>query len=168
MEFMSLKGKYHPLWEYLSNRKEAEVRMTFSQIEEIIGRKLPTSARTRRGWWSNRTSGALQAASWMKLGFHAEDLDLEQEVVTFRKPTRNYRIERQGNTVLWNGELVKALRRHMDLNQAEFATELGVRQQTVSEWETGVYQPKLSTSKYLHLVAERASFEYEANEEKED
>jgi len=52
------------------------------------------------------------------------------------------------------------LRRHMGLSQAELAAELGVRQQTISEWETGMYQPKRAMSKLLTLVAERAGFTY--------
>jgi DNA-binding transcriptional regulator YiaG len=48
----------------------------------------------------------------------------------------------------------------MNLTQAQLAEELGVRQQTVSEWESSVYEPKRAMSKYLTLVAERAGFEY--------
>ena len=35
-----------------------------------------------------------------------------------------------------------------------------MRQQTVSEWETGVYAPTRATSKFLTLVAERAGFNF--------
>jgi DNA-binding transcriptional regulator YiaG len=48
------------------------------------------------------------------------------------------------------------------MNQGQFAKELGLRQQTVSEWENGIYAPKRSLCKYLSLVAERADFKYEA------
>ncbi|HET7377979.1 MAG TPA: helix-turn-helix domain-containing protein [Anaerolineae bacterium] len=61
----------------------------------------------------------------------------------------------------WTSEKVKALRDHLGLTQAQFAEELGVRQQTISEWEVGVYQPRRSTSKYLALIAERAGFTYQ-------
>jgi DNA-binding transcriptional regulator YiaG len=56
--------------------------------------------------------------------------------------------------------MIKALRGHMGLNQAQLAESLGVRQQTVSEWENGLYEPSRATSKYLMLVAERADFSY--------
>jgi DNA-binding transcriptional regulator YiaG len=62
----------------------------------------------------------------------------------------------------WNAEKVKALREYLGFTQAQFADELGVRQQTISEWEVGVYQPRRSTSKYLGLIAERAGFTYKA------
>ena len=48
----------------------------------------------------------------------------------------------------------------MALTQDELAAELGVRQQTVSEWETGQYLPRGASAKLLSLVAERAGFEY--------
>ena len=64
-----------------------------------------------------------------------------------------------GDTVLWNAELIKALRRHMGLTQAEFAERLGVRQATVSQWENKAYEPTLATSKYLTLIAEQAGFQ---------
>ena len=56
--------------------------------------------------------------------------------------------------------LIRALRQHMQLTQTEFADVLAVRQPTISEWETGAYEPKRSTSKLLTLIAERAGFPY--------
>jgi transcriptional regulator with XRE-family HTH domain len=50
----------------------------------------------------------------------------------------------------------------MGLTQAELADELGTRQQTISEWETGLYQPRGLSERLLSLIAERAEFEYDA------
>ena len=63
---------------------------------------------------------------------------------------------------VWQAGQVKALREHMGLTQSELAQELGTRQQTISEWETGTYQPRGLSERLLSLVAERAGFEYEA------
>jgi transcriptional regulator with XRE-family HTH domain len=60
----------------------------------------------------------------------------------------------------WDAGRVKALREHMRLTQAELARELGTRQQTISEWETGMYQPRGLSERLLSLVAERADFDY--------
>jgi DNA-binding transcriptional regulator YiaG len=57
---------------------------------------------------------------------------------------------------------VRALRRHLGLTQQELADELGTRQQTISEWERGLYRPRGTSSRLLTLVAERASFSYQA------
>ncbi len=60
----------------------------------------------------------------------------------------------------WDSAKVKALREYLGLTQQQLAQELGVRQQTISEWEVGIYAPRRSTSKYLNLIAERAGFAY--------
>jgi hypothetical protein len=39
--------------------------------------------------------------------------------------------------------------------------ELGMRQQTISEWETGMYRPRGGISRLLTLVAEREGFAYQ-------
>ncbi|MEX0799660.1 MAG: helix-turn-helix domain-containing protein [Dehalococcoidia bacterium] len=61
----------------------------------------------------------------------------------------------------WDAQSVRALRRHLGLSQRALAGELGTRQQTVSEWETGAYRPRGASARVLSLVAERARFEYD-------
>lgn len=68
----------------------------------------------------------------------------------------------------WDAGRVRALRRHLELTQEEMARELGTRQQTISEWETGTYRPRGLSERLLGLVAERAGFEYDAGGEAED
>jgi len=65
----------------------------------------------------------------------------------------------------WKKEGVRALRRHLGLTQAKLAEELGIRQQTVSEWETGMYQPRGTSATLLNIIAERSGFDYKAEEE---
>jgi DNA-binding transcriptional regulator YiaG len=67
----------------------------------------------------------------------------------------------------WNADTIKALRRHMGLTQKEMSEELGTRQQTISEWETGMYKPRGATRTLLNIVAERAGFVYHLEEEGE-
>lgn len=64
----------------------------------------------------------------------------------------------------WDAERLQALRRHLGLTQSALADELGMRQQTVSEWETGVYRPRGASARLLSLIAERAGFRYETSE----
>jgi DNA-binding XRE family transcriptional regulator len=160
---MKLSAKYWPLFQHLRQNGQAELTLAFAQIEALLGGPLPGSARESRGWWSNRSSGAVQALAWLEAGYHVKGLDLAGETVTFRKPVRVYRVERKGETVLWNADLIKGLRDHLGLSQAQLAETLGVRQQTISEWETGVYAPSLKTSKYLGLIARENKFQYEAS-----
>jgi transcriptional regulator with XRE-family HTH domain len=44
------------------------------------------------------------------------------------------------------------------LTQAELAEEMGVRQQTISEWETGAYAPRGASERLLTIIADRAGF----------
>ena len=155
---MKPDSKYQPLLEFLQQSNQDEVILTFAEIEEIMNDTLPDSARKKRAWWSNRSKGALQASAWMEAGYRVEDVDFEQQRVTFRQPTAKLKVQRMGDTVLWNAQLIKALRRHMGLTQAEFAQKLGVRQATVSQWENSAYEPTLATSKYLSLIAEQVGF----------
>jgi DNA-binding transcriptional regulator YiaG len=60
----------------------------------------------------------------------------------------------------WEADNVRGLRRSLKLTQRAFADELGVRQQTVSEWERGAYEPRGASARLLDIVAERAGFEY--------
>jgi DNA-binding transcriptional regulator YiaG len=62
----------------------------------------------------------------------------------------------------WDRKSVQALRRHLGLTQSEFSSQLGTRQQTVSEWETGMYQPRGASAKLLSMIAEKARFKYDA------
>jgi DNA-binding transcriptional regulator YiaG len=66
----------------------------------------------------------------------------------------------------WNANTIKALRQHMGLTQKEMSEELGTRQQTISEWETGMYKPRGATRTLLNIFAERAGFSYRIEEEK--
>ena len=60
----------------------------------------------------------------------------------------------------WDAGYVHALRRHLKLTQQQMAQEMGTRQQTISEWETGLYKPRGTSSTLLNIIAERASFPY--------
>jgi hypothetical protein len=129
---MKREGKYRPLFDYLSGNRSDEILLTLSEIEALLGSALPASARTTRGWWSNRDRGSLQAAAWMDAP-QVIEVDLRRSYL--RKPLLHYEVKRAGDTILWDGDLVRALRDHMGVSQAQLAETLGVRQQTISEWE---------------------------------
>lgn len=67
--------------------------------------------------------------------------------------------------IVWDRDSVRALRRHMGLTQVKLARLLGTRQQTISEWESGVYKPRGATVTLLNIVAERSGFKYHAEQE---
>jgi transcriptional regulator with XRE-family HTH domain len=47
------------------------------------------------------------------------------------------------------------------MTQQQMSDELGTRQQTISEWETGMYRPRGGMNRLLTLVAEQAGFAYQ-------
>ena len=67
----------------------------------------------------------------------------------------------------WNANTIRALRQHMGLTQKEMSEKLGTRQQTISEWETGMYKPRGATRTLLNIVAERAGFVYHVEKDRE-
>ncbi|OGN96081.1 MAG: hypothetical protein A2Y89_04625 [Chloroflexi bacterium RBG_13_51_18] len=71
-----------------------------------------------------------------------------------------------GNKRQWDGESIQALRRHLGLTQNELSARLGTRQQTISEWETGMYRPRGASSTLLSIIAEQARFKYDASPRK--
>jgi len=156
-------SKYQPLQDYLEQCGRSEVTLSFAAIERLMPEGLPPTARTQRAWWSNRSKGALQATAWMQAGFLVKQLDLMQETVTFCKPASVYAPPQADGTVQWTADLIRAFRRHMGVTQAQLAQELGIRQQTVSEWERGIYLPTRATSKHLSLVADKVQFPYTDN-----
>jgi len=60
----------------------------------------------------------------------------------------------------WDATRVKELRQHLGMTQQQLADEMGTRQQTISEWETGMYRPRGLSERMLSMVAERAGYRY--------
>ncbi|HKY84742.1 MAG TPA: helix-turn-helix domain-containing protein [Anaerolineales bacterium] len=161
MEPSQPASKYAALFEYLRRRPELAVHLTLNEVEKILGAPLPRSARTSRSFWSNRRGG-LQSAAWLTAGFAVTQVDLRRKGVVFERRTSVPEVEWKPGKGRWDGEMVRALRQHLGLNQAGMADVLGVRQQTISEWENEMYVPSRSRSKHLDLVAERSGFGYRA------
>ena len=68
----------------------------------------------------------------------------------------------------WDAGSIRSLREHLDMTQQQMSEEIGTRQQTISEWETGMYRPRGGMNRLLTLVAERAGFEYQAVVQREE
>jgi DNA-binding transcriptional regulator YiaG len=62
----------------------------------------------------------------------------------------------------WDSARIQALRHHLGLTQRELSEKLGTRQQTISEWETGMYRPRGASATLLSFIAEQAKFQYRA------
>ncbi len=47
-----MTGKYRLLYDYLEHRHANTVVLTFSEIEDLLGFRLPEQARGQREWWT--------------------------------------------------------------------------------------------------------------------
>ena len=63
----------------------------------------------------------------------------------------------------WDAHTIRVLRQYMGLSQQQMSEKLGVRQQTISEWETGMYKPRGGMITLLTIVAERAGYPAETD-----
>jgi len=75
-------GKYDPLRDYLAAQSGSEMRMTFSEIERLVG-TLPDSARVHRAWWTNDSK--VEALAWRTAGWHVHSVNQAAEFVVFAR-----------------------------------------------------------------------------------
>lgn len=78
------EGKYQPLFEHLLYSGQGKKIMTFKEIEALLERPLPPSARKRAEWWSNSSRGHSQAEAWRRAGYKTARIDLANETIEFR------------------------------------------------------------------------------------
>ena len=77
--------KYTPLKSFLSQQTAAEVPMTFAEIEQTIGQRLPPSAAKYPAWWSNNPSNNVMTKAWLEAGFRTACVDLGSQRLIFRR-----------------------------------------------------------------------------------
>jgi hypothetical protein len=77
--------KYAPLTQFLRRQSRPVVRMSFDEIERVIGTKLPPSATYHRAWWSNNAQNNVMTKAWRDAGFESEDVDMKGRRVAFRR-----------------------------------------------------------------------------------
>jgi hypothetical protein len=80
-----MKSKYAPLGAYLQACPTAEVPMSFSDIESVIGAALPPKAVNHPAWWSNNTSNNTMTQVWLDAGFRSERVDVGARRLVFRR-----------------------------------------------------------------------------------
>ena len=78
-------SKYEPLPQFLASLAGTSHRMSFSEIERVLGFKLPKSAYQHEAWWSNNATGHSHARAWLKFGWRTEAVDLAGRKVTFQR-----------------------------------------------------------------------------------
>lgn len=77
---------YGPLGAYLTQlpTSTTEVTLSFREVEDILGRKLPDSARNHREWWANQEHGS-RSYHWQDAGFKTGPVNMTRQAVRFMR-----------------------------------------------------------------------------------
>ena len=82
-------SKYGGLTGYLKFRGSFTdvVKLSFAKVDGIIGDNLPMSAYKTEKWWINMPTN-VHAKAWLDAGWEAEEVNLKEGYVVFRKVKR--------------------------------------------------------------------------------
>lgn len=87
-----MSGTYRLLYKYLEHRYASITVLTFAQIEDLLGFRLPDRARTDREWWTVADTGTAEprySNAWTLARRTASPNFLAQNVVFERTHLRN-------------------------------------------------------------------------------
>jgi len=100
------RGKYAALFEHLAERDDDLIELTFPELEQILGFKLPDSAYLYRPWWANQAkSGHSQAMAWDAAGWKTKLVDLEKEQLMFERIVAKNEIDTVANSLAKTGNI---------------------------------------------------------------
>src|SRR4029078_4609171 len=91
-------SKYKPLERFLIRQNRERVQMRFSEIETLIGQKLPDSAYRHRPWWANEAYGHSHAKAWLAAEYETAEVDMEGRKLTFIHTGKRKSPELRGKT----------------------------------------------------------------------
>jgi len=91
-------SEYEALKSYLEGLPyyQREAAFSFEQLEKMLGRELPPSARKYRPWWENEYSSESHshAQAWMQAGWKVDAVDMKEEWVRFVRAGRRQWLQR--------------------------------------------------------------------------
>ena len=76
--------KYARLGAFLRQQSKDLVPMSFKEIEEVVGTRLPKS-QNHQAWWSNSTSNNVMTQVWLDAGYRTEQVDVAARKLAFRR-----------------------------------------------------------------------------------
>ena len=79
-----MASKYDILKNYLIASEKNTIRLTFKEIEEILGFKLPESNYKHQAIWANSDTYPV-AKAWLSAGYLSESLNMKEQTIVFRK-----------------------------------------------------------------------------------
>ena len=78
-------SRYEPLRRYLEKKAASEVRMTFPEIEKVLGFRLPAASENHRAGWSNNPDNNVMTKEWLAAGYKTEQVDMKGRKLVFRR-----------------------------------------------------------------------------------
>jgi hypothetical protein len=80
-------SKYEPLTAFLKRASPRSLRLSFQEIEGVLGFPLPSS-KQYPAWWSNSATNNTMTKAWLDAGYRTEQVDVAEGEVTFHTETR--------------------------------------------------------------------------------
>jgi hypothetical protein len=77
-------SKYGALRTHLASKAGDRIAMTFQEIEDVLGFKLPRS-KAYPAWWSNNPTNNVMTNEWLAAGFKTEQVDIKGQKLVFRR-----------------------------------------------------------------------------------
>jgi hypothetical protein len=77
-------GNYTQLTTWLEQQAPARLRVSFGEIEAVLGRPLPPSAYKYRAWWSNNPDNNVMTRAWRAAGYETAEVDMAGEQLVFQ------------------------------------------------------------------------------------
>ena len=75
-------SKYSSLTTFLKDSDGQPLRLSFQEIEKILGFPLPPSKKYQ-AWWSNNPSNNVMTKAWLEAGYRTEQVDVAGERLVF-------------------------------------------------------------------------------------
>lgn len=75
---------------YLEKYRKDEIKLSFSDVERILGFQLPDSAYLHQPYWSNSESHPI-ASAWLNAGYLSQHVDMKGQTVEFVKKNHQSR-----------------------------------------------------------------------------
>jgi putative restriction endonuclease len=91
-------SEYEALKNYLESLPsyQNEAAFSFEELERLLGRELPPSARKHRPWWENEYSSESHshAQAWIQAGWKVDKVDMDAGWVRFVRAGRRKWLQR--------------------------------------------------------------------------
>jgi len=78
-------GKYDKFGDHIGQSNSDKIKLTFTEVEEILGFPLPESSRIHRPWWANDKYHSQAVDGWIKHGWRVSYVSMKDQIVVFEK-----------------------------------------------------------------------------------